>query len=148
MVHADAREGNTRVWAGSGRFEERKTLLHVVVLCMEMSLQVVTTKKMGCWWDENGRGAPWPYIYDQRGLSRTSVDCDVPTYPLVSSKQSSTISGKYGAPTPELLPAVQNVKRAEQTRPDIFALMPQLTRTWASFAYGPAPFCWFRWPDP
>jgi hypothetical protein len=64
-----------------------------------------------------------------RELPRTSVDYNLLAYPLISSEQSSIILGKFGVPTPELSSAVQDVRRAEQTRPDIFALMPRLTRT-------------------
>jgi hypothetical protein len=32
-------------------------------------------------------GVPRPYIHDHGGLSRTSVDCDLSTYVLISSKQ-------------------------------------------------------------
>ena len=41
-------EGNTRVLAGLGLLKERNTLLPRVVCCMEMRLQVVTAKLMGC----------------------------------------------------------------------------------------------------
>jgi hypothetical protein len=118
------------------------------VFCMEMGLQVVTSKMMGCWWHENGRGASWPYIHNQRGLPHISVDYDLPTYPLISSKQSSIISKKCCAPTPELSLAVQDVGCVEQTRPDIFALVLWLTRTWASFAPRLARFRRFLLPVP
>jgi hypothetical protein len=53
----------------------------------------VTTKIVGCRCDENGRGASWPYIHSQRELSCTSVDYNLPAYPLISSEQSSIILG-------------------------------------------------------
>jgi hypothetical protein len=84
------------------------------------------------WWvvDEMKMiGAPPGLIYTTRKGPRTGVDYNLPTYPLISSEQSSIILGKSGSPVPELSPTVQDVGRAEQTRPDIFALMPRLTRT-------------------
>jgi hypothetical protein len=72
----------------------------MVVFCMEMGLQVVTAKMMGYWWAENGKGALWPYIHNQRGLPRIGVDYNLPTYPLISSEWSSIILGNPVLPRP------------------------------------------------
>jgi hypothetical protein len=57
-----------------------------------------------------------PALYTQpERAPRIRVDYYLPTYPLISSEQSSIISRKCRVPTPELSPAVQDVGRAEQT---------------------------------
>jgi hypothetical protein len=86
-------------------------------------------------------GVPPGLIYTTRELPYTSVDYNLPAYPLIISAQHSIILGKSGAPAPELSPTFQDVGCAEQTRPDIFAIMKRLTRTWSSFASGLARFC-------
>jgi hypothetical protein len=42
------RERDEHISVGSGRFDERNTLLLGVAFCIWMGLQIVTTKLMGC----------------------------------------------------------------------------------------------------
>jgi hypothetical protein len=71
------------------------------------------------------------------GLSCTSVDCDLPTYLLISSKQPSLYQGKSSAPMLSY-PQRFRMSGAGANWVDILAPMPRLARTWASFASGSA----------
>jgi hypothetical protein len=94
-------------------------------------------------------GVPPGLIYTTRESSpHIGVDYNLHAYPLICSEQSSFILEKSGVPVPELSPVVQDVGWVEQTRPGIFSLIQRLTRTWASFASGPARFYWFLLSGP